>query len=313
MAMRLDSPISEVAISGPGAAAWGGDYGLVRRVIDGLTVQNSEPPDLDRIAGELGITVAHMQRVVQRWCGLPFGEFVRALGRGYVQSQLADAGNFLEGSTSSGRPPHAFDIRIAATISEDAQRRGAGLDVIYGFHECPFGLALVTVAGGGVCGLAFIDDDGEANRKVALDDMIGRWPRAVFREAPEDTGVVGARIFAASGTGRRDVVPVTLIGTPFDIRVWQTLLAIPMGRLISYTDIARHLGQPTASRAVGTANGRNPISFIVPCHRALRGDGTLGGYYWGLTRKWALIAWEAGRLMATRESHARRLSARARM
>jgi AraC family transcriptional regulator, regulatory protein of adaptative response / methylated-DNA-[protein]-cysteine methyltransferase len=147
----------------------------------------------------------------------------------------------------------------------------------------------------GVCGLAFVDHDGGESRRAALNDMMGRWPRAHFREASAVTRTVAMRVFGVAGDGAAEVVPVVLVGTPFDVRVWETLLLIPMGRLVSYANIARHLGHPSAARAVGTANGRNPISYIVPCHRALRGDGSLGGYYCGLERKRALIAWEVGR------------------
>lgn len=272
-----------------------GDYTLVRRAIERLTVHTDEAPDFDRLAGRLGVTTAHMQRTLQRWCGLPPTEFAHALTRSYIRSQLAAGGAVLDGGEPGVDRTHGFGIRIAATICDDAQRRGAGLGVVYGFHACPFGEALVMMAEGAVCGLAFIDDDAAESRSVALADMTGRWPQASFCEAPTETGAVAARVFSSSGTDRRDSVPVVLIGTPFDVRVWEALLAIPMGRLVSYADIARHLGRPSASRAVGTANGRNPISFVVPCHRALRGDGSLGGYYWGLARKRALIAWEAGR------------------
>jgi AraC family transcriptional regulator of adaptative response/methylated-DNA-[protein]-cysteine methyltransferase len=151
------------------------------------------------------------------------------------------------------------------------------------------------MTGGTICGLAFVDGNTLEGRQAALDDMAGRWPRAHFCAAPDETAPVAARVFGGPRAELREPVPVLLIGTPFDISVWQALLRIPMGRLVSYTAIARHLGQPSSARAVGTANGRNPISFIVPCHRALRGDGTLGGYYWGLERKRAMIAWEAAR------------------
>lgn len=298
--MRMDEPTiappATVPVGTPPAARpQDGDYALVRRAIDYLTTHTDEPPDLDHLAGQLGISVARIQSTLQRWCGLSPIDFARALTRTYIQSQLAAAGTVLDGGEPGVDRTHGFGIRIAATICDDAQRRGAGLGVVYGFHACPFGEALVMMAEGAVCGLAFVDDDAAESRRLALEDMIGRWPQASYREAPTETGAVAARVFSASGTGRRDIVPVVLIGTPFDVRVWNALLAIPMGRLVSYTDIARHLGRPSASRAVGTANGRNPISFIVPCHRALRGDGDLGGYYWGLARKRALIAWEAGR------------------
>jgi AraC family transcriptional regulator, regulatory protein of adaptative response / methylated-DNA-[protein]-cysteine methyltransferase len=290
-----DLSMSETVDLAPAGLTLAGDYALVRRAIERLTAHTDDPPDLARLAGRLGVTAAHMERTLQRWCGLSPTEFAHTLTKAHIQSQLAAAGTFLDGDEPSVDRAHGFGIRIAATICDDAQRRGAGLGVAYGFHACPFGEALVMMAKRGVCGLAFIDDDAEGSRRLALNDMIGRWPRASFREAQTETGAVAARVFSASGADRRDIVPVVLIGTPFDVRVWEALLAIPMGRLVSYADIARHLGRPSASRAVGTANGRNPISFIVPCHRALRGDGNLGGYYWGLARKRALIAWEAGR------------------
>ena len=124
-----------------------------------------------------------------------------------------------------------------------------------------------------------------------------RWPAARFIEAPERTAALVARVFEPEQWVPEQPVRLVLIGTDFEVRVWETLLRIPMGRAVSYADIARHLGQPTASRAVGSAVGRNPISFVVPCHRVLRSDGNLGGYHWGLTRKRALIGWETGRVM----------------
>ena len=117
-------------------------------------------------------------------------------------------------------------------------------------------------------------------------------------EAPDRTAPHARVIFNASKWSRDQPVRLVMIGTDFDVRVWEALLKIPMGRAVSYTDIARHIGSPSASRAVGSAVGRNPISFVVPCHRVLRGDGSLGGYHWGLTRKRALIGWETGRWRA---------------
>jgi AraC family transcriptional regulator, regulatory protein of adaptative response / methylated-DNA-[protein]-cysteine methyltransferase len=127
-----------------------------------------------------------------------------------------------------------------------------------------------------------------------------RWPKAHYVEAPERTAPHAKVIFNMSKWNKDQPVRLVMIGTDFDVRVWETLLKIPMGRAVSYTDIARHIGSPSASRAVGSAVGRNPISFVVPCHRVLRGDGNLGGYHWGLTRKRALIGWETGQI-ATRQ------------
>jgi len=127
-----------------------------------------------------------------------------------------------------------------------------------------------------------------------LAEMKGRWPLAKYVEAPERTLPYVQRIFDFRNWSPEQPVRIVLIGTDFEVRIWETLLKIPMGRAVSYADIARHIGCPTASRAVGSAVGRNPLSFVVPCHRVLRSDGSLGGYHWGLTRKRALIGWETG-------------------
>ncbi len=256
------------------------------------------------LANHLSVSTAHLEQVLGRWCGLSPNSFAAALTPGHIRRLLAASGTVLADSTG-GRPVHPFDVQVISTITDDAQRRGTGLEIAYGVHACPFGHALLTMTEGGLCGLAFTDEDAGESRSAALDDMMGRWPRARFREAPRETSRLSARIFGPIDRNIADAVPLTLIGTQFDLNVWQVLLRIPMGALVSYTDIARYLGQPTASRAVGTANGRNPISFVVPCHRALRSDGTLGGYYWGLGRKRALIAWEAGRAQAVKNGQFR--------
>jgi AraC family transcriptional regulator of adaptative response/methylated-DNA-[protein]-cysteine methyltransferase len=180
----------------------------------------------------------------------------------------------------------------------DYKRRGEGLEMAYGFHPCPFGDALLIATDRGVAGLAFVNEDIGQTRQDALADMMRRWPKAAYAERPDKTLPHARVIFDAASWGREQPVRLVMIGTDFDVRVWEALLKIPLGRAVSYTDIARHIGSPSASRAVGSAVGRNPISFVVPCHRVLRGDGSLGGYHWGLTRKRALIGWETGRAAA---------------
>jgi AraC family transcriptional regulator of adaptative response/methylated-DNA-[protein]-cysteine methyltransferase len=193
--------------------------------------------------------------------------------------------------------PHDRPVTLAAITSGAGQRRGEGLAMAYGFHASPFGEALLIVTAAGVAGLAFINDDIGQTHAETLADMMRRWPRATYAQAPERTQPHAAAIFGTGGRRRREV-RLVLIGTEFDARVWQALLRIPVGRAVSYTDIARHIGAPAAARAVGSAVGRNPVSFVVPCHRVLRVDGGLGGYRWGVTRKRALIGWEYGRLTA---------------
>jgi len=264
------------------------EYAFVCRAIDHLAALRAGPQAVGDLAARLSVSPGELEYALLAWCGLTRSAFAQALTIEHIRARLAEARSWPDGD---GRI-HAFELRIAGTITEEARRRGAGLDIVYGFHPSPFGEALLLMTEGGLCGLAFVDD--EADRQTALADMMARWPQARFRETPQDTRDLAAPIFAGSPSQSNQIVPLVLIGTPFDLQVWEALLQIPMGQLVSYTQIAQHLGRPSASRAVGTANGRNPISFVVPCHRALRGDGSLGGYYWGLTRKRAMIAWEAG-------------------
>jgi AraC family transcriptional regulator of adaptative response/methylated-DNA-[protein]-cysteine methyltransferase len=201
---------------------------------------------------------------------------------------------------SGGSRLHDLFVSHEAMTPGDYKRRGEGLDMAYGFHASPFGEALLIATERGLAGLAFVDEDKGQSRQDALADMMQRWPKARYVEDPARTAAHARQIFKPAEWGEDRPVRLVMIGTDFDVRVWETLLKIPMGSAVSYTDIARHIGAPSASRAVGSAVGRNPLSFVVPCHRVLRGDGSLGGYHWGLTRKRALIGWETGRVAATR-------------
>lgn len=276
------------------------DYGLVRRAIAFLSETWEEQPDLDRLANHLGLSPQHCQKLFKRWCGLSPKEFVQAVTADHARALLADSASVLEcahevGLSGGGRL-HDLFVDHEAMTPGDYKRRGEGLEIAYGFHDSPFGDVLLMATARGVAGLAFVDEDKGQTRADALADMTRRWPLAQFTEAPEQTKAEVERVFNPLKWAREQPVRLILIGTDFEVRVWEALLRIPMGKAVSYADIARYIGQPTASRAVGAAVGRNPISFVVPCHRVLRSDGGLGGYHWGLTRKRALIGWEAGRV-----------------
>jgi AraC family transcriptional regulator of adaptative response/methylated-DNA-[protein]-cysteine methyltransferase len=279
------------------------DYELIRRAIAFLSATWTEQPPLDRLAEHLGLSPAHCQKLFKRWCGLSPKEFVQAITVDHARSLLKGSASVfdtaLEVGLSGGSRLHDLFVSHEAMTPGDYKRRGEGLEMAYGFHASPFGEALLIATQRGVAGLAFVDEDKGQTRQDTLVDMMQRWPRARYVEAPAKIASHARQIFA-SEWNREQPVRLVMIGTDFDVRVWQTLLKIPMGRAVSYTDIARHIGAPSASRAVGAAVGRNPISFVVPCHRVLRGDGSLGGYHWGLTRKRALIGWETGRLAAAR-------------
>jgi AraC family transcriptional regulator, regulatory protein of adaptative response / methylated-DNA-[protein]-cysteine methyltransferase len=278
------------------------DYDLIRRAIAFLSETWTEQPSLDRLAQHLGLSPAHCQKLFKRWCGLSPKEFVQAITVDHARNLLGGSASVLDtayevGLSGAGRL-HDLFVSHEAMTPGDYKRRGEGLEMTYGFHASPFGEALVIATERGIAGLAFVNEDAGQSRQEALADMMLRWPKARYVEKPDATAPHARVIFNASQWRREQPVRLVMIGTDFDVRVWETLLKIPMGRAVSYTDIARHIGSPSASRAVGSAVGRNPISFVVPCHRVLRGDGSLGGYHWGLTRKRALIGWETGRVAA---------------
>ncbi|MBU2534310.1 MAG: bifunctional helix-turn-helix domain-containing protein/methylated-DNA--[protein]-cysteine S-methyltransferase [Alphaproteobacteria bacterium] len=278
------------------------DYDVVRRAIAFLSEHWTDQPDLDELAGHLDLSPAHCQKLFKRWCGLSPKEFLQAITIDNARGLLDGSASLLEcahdvGLSGAGRLHDLFVDHIAMTPG-DYKRRGAGLDMSYGFHPSPFGETLIVATARGIAGIAFVNEDIGQTRAEALDDMMRRWPDAAYGERSEATAPLVDQIFDPRRWSPEQPVRLVMIGTDFEVRVWEALLKIPMGRAVSYSDIARHIGKPSASRAVGSAVGRNPISFVVPCHRVLRGDGSLGGYHWGLTRKRALIGWETGRMAA---------------
>ena len=278
------------------------DYDHIRRAILFLAETWDHHPPLEALAAHLGLSPAHTQKLFKRWCGLSPKEFVQAITVDRARELLAGSASVLDAAhevgLSGGGRLHDLFVDHEAMTPGDYKRRGAGVAMSYGFHPSPFGDTLVMATERGIAGLAFVNEDANQSRAQALADMTRRWPQAEFRADQVMTAPLVRRIFDPAEWTPKRPVRLVMIGTDFEVRVWQALLAIPMGRAVSYSDIAAHIGKPSASRAVGTAVGRNPISFVVPCHRVLRGDGTLGGYHWGLTRKRALIGWETGRVAA---------------
>ncbi|VAW15447.1 ADA regulatory protein / Methylated-DNA--protein-cysteine methyltransferase [hydrothermal vent metagenome] len=282
------------------------DYALVARAVAYLTENAREQPGLDDVAAHVGLSRYHFQRLFTRWAGISPKAFVQALTLEHARYMLRDSASVLDAAYEVGLsgPGRLHDLFVTfEAMSPGAYKSGgAGLEMTYGFHDSPFGMCLAIVTKRGLAGLAFADEheapgqDGPCicpqGRLAALADMKGRWPNARFFEDPGATSPHVQAIFGRGDAGRRDL-NIVFIGTDFDISVWRTLMKIPQGAATTYSDIARHLGNPKAARAVGSAVGRNPISFLVPCHRVLRKSGHLGGYHWGLARKQVIIGWEA--------------------
>ena len=275
----------------------GADYEIVRRAIEKISLDYRDQPSLEELAAEVGETPLGLQRLFTRWAGLSPKAFLQAVTLDHARRLLDDGLPLLEASHEVGMsgPGRLHDLFVTheAMSPGHYKTRGAGLTIRYGWHVSPFGVALVMVTDRGLAGLSFNDAGHE---KEAFADMAGRWPNADFVEDMVATLPYASRIFDPARWRPDEPLRVVLIGTDFQVRVWEALLKIPMNRAKTYSQIAGEIGSPKASRAVGAAIGANPVSFVVPCHRALGKSGALTGYHWGLTRKRAILGWEAGKV-----------------
>jgi len=272
-------------------------YHVMRRAIE-LIDRAEGPLSLAELAADMQMSPAHFQRLFTQWVGVSPKRYQQYLAIGQARALLAERFTTLEtaqelGMSGTGRL-HDLFLRWEAMRPGDYARRGAGLTIRWGWFDSPFGAALVMGTEKGICGIAFAGETGE---DAAMADMTGRWPAARFEEDHARLRGWAHTAFGMAGQRGRaeEAVPLHLAGAPFQIKVWEALLNIPQGHVTTYAEIARAIGQPRAVRAVGTAVGRNPVSFLIPCHRVLRKSGGLGGYHWGLPVKRAMLAWEAAR------------------
>jgi AraC family transcriptional regulator, regulatory protein of adaptative response / methylated-DNA-[protein]-cysteine methyltransferase len=285
-------------VPGPLTAACS-DYDIVRRAIAHIRGNWRRQPEVDEIAEAAGVTPAELHHLFRRWAGLTPKAFLQALTLDSARQLLRDSASVLDASYEVGLsgPGRLHDLFVTHEAMSPGEWKsgGEGLTVSYGFHPSPFGTALVMATPRGLAGLAFSDAGEE---RPALDDMRRRWPKAAYAEDSALTAPMAQRIFDRKLWRPDRPLRVVLLGTDFEVRVWETLLRVPMGRATTYSDIAGSIGAPKAARAVGAAVGKNPISFVVPCHRVIGRSGELTGYHWGITRKRAMLGWEAGKVAA---------------
>ena len=268
-------------------------YIVMRRALD-LIDAAEDPLSLDDLARRMHMSPAHFQRLFSAWVGVSPKRYQQYLTLDHARTLLSKRHTVLEtaqnaGLSGSGRL-HDLFLRWEAMSPGDFARRGEGLTIRYGWFASPFGEVLAMGTDKGLCGLAFAEECGH---QAAWDDMAQRWPEARFLEDPDAIAPWVEAAFATRGEAR-----LHMIGAPFQIKVWEALLQVPTGHVTTYSDIARAIGSPRAVRAVGTAVGRNPVGFLIPCHRALRKSGGLGGYHWGLPVKRTMLAWESARTEA---------------
>ena len=272
-------------------------YDVMRRAITVIDTAEGNL-SLEDMAAQMGMSAAHFQRIFSRWVGVSPKRYQQYLTLGHAKTLLHSQFSTVDTAhasrlSGSGRL-HDLFVRWEAMSPGEYAKHGAGLVINWGWFDTPFGRAIVMGTDRGICGLGFAAEIGE---EAAVLDLRDRWPDAEFIQAPKrlDGWVKTAFGMETENAGK---APLLLMGAPFQIKVWEALLSVPSGQVTSYSQIAQIVGNPKAVRAVGTAVGRNPVSWLIPCHRALRKSGAMGGYHWGLTMKRVMLAYEAAKAEA---------------
>jgi len=289
--------ISSEKSTRPGArpSRRGDNYAPVATAIDYLVEHFDEGPTLEQTAASVGLSPAHFQRVFKAGAGVSPKRFLQCLAAGEARRAIHQGGNVLDAAFSAGLsgPSRLHDLFVVAEAMTPGayRKKGAGETIRFGLANGPFGAALIGATGKGVCWLSFF---GKASIEAQIDEMKADWPAARFVEDREAIQPLADRAFAfAQGAGAGEPVGLHVQGTNFQIKVWQALMRIPFGALVTYGDIARSLGAPRASRAVGAAVGANMISLLIPCHRVILASGVVHNYRWGAPRKKAILAMES--------------------
>jgi AraC family transcriptional regulator of adaptative response/methylated-DNA-[protein]-cysteine methyltransferase len=270
------------------------DYDRIEKAIQFIEQNLQQQPDLPTIASHVGLSEYHFQRLFTRWAGISPKRFLQYLTLNYAKELLAASHSLLDttyetGLSSPGRL-HDLFITYEAITPGDFKRNGEGLRIAYGYHQTPFGECLLAVTDRGICNLLFV---GEGERREAINAVAANWSGARLVEDAAQTQPYTDQLFAAAESTERPSFHLLFKGTNFQVQVWQALLQIPPGTAVTYGDVAKLAGRETAVRAVGSAIGRNPIAYLIPCHRVIRQTGGFGEYRWGAPRKKAILGWEA--------------------
>lgn len=278
------------------------DYLRIEKAILYLGENFRRQPSLREVAREAGLSEYHFHRLFTRWAGISPKRFLQVLTAEHARGLLRESTNVLDAAHAAGLSGpgrlHDLTVNVYAMTPGEMKEEGAGLTIRYGVHPTPFGECLLAVTERGICGLSFLcADSGER----AIDDLGVRWSRATLRESPRATKEIIGRIFDPARRGEGSPLAVWIRGTNFQVRVWEALVRIPPGCALSYDGVADRIGAPGAARAVGSAVGRNPVAFLIPCHRVIRKTGSFGEYHWGAPRKKAILAWEAAHFRNRRD------------
>ncbi len=277
------------------------DYERVEAAICYLETHALRQPPLAEIAAAAGLSEFHFQRLFSRWVGISPKRFLQYLTKEHAKRMLARSDTVLDsayeaGLSGAGRL-HDLFVTCEAVTPGEYRRRGADLEISFGFHDSPFGECLLATTARGLCNVSFVQEGG---RDPLMNGLKRQWPRAVLRHRPRQTAPLVERVFPFAPAQKPAPLHLHVKGTNFQIQVWQALVRIPLGEAVTYEDIARHIGIPQGARAVGNAVGRNPIPFLIPCHRVIRKTGLFGYYGGGPARKKAMLGWESARAQSYR-------------
>ena len=270
------------------------DYGRIEAAIHYLEQNFQDQPTLAEIAAHVGLSEYHFQRLFSRWAGTSPKRFLQFLTIQHAKKLLDESQSILDTAYEAGlsSPSRLHDLFVTheAITPGEFKQKGAGLTIQYGFHGSPFGECLIALTERGICGLQFV---AEGDREATLAELKASWPQAQFVADEGATRPFINPIFNLSEAEEKPSLPLYLKGTNFQIQVWQALLKIPVGTAVSYGTVAQLIGNPKASRAVGSATGSNPVAYLIPCHRVIQQAGKLGQYRWGSSRKKAILGWES--------------------
>ncbi len=273
------------------------DYERIELAIRFLQSHHHEQPALSEMARSVNLSEYHFQRLFSRWVGISPKRFMQYLTKEQAKHLLTQSKDLLSVSHATGLsgPSRLHDLFVTceAVTPGEYKQRGEGVEIRYGIHPSPFGECLVALTDRGICNLMFVQDH---ERDAAITFLRDNWPAAEFTEDYSGTRVVIEQMMELFQTRSSTPLRLFLSGTNFQIKVWEALLQILPGSVVSYEDVAIHIGMPGASRAVGNAISRNPIPVLIPCHRVIRKSGEFGYYRWGASRKKALLGWEMAKV-----------------
>lgn len=269
------------------------NYKRIEEAINYLETNFQRQPELDEVAEKVHLSPFHFQRIFAEWAGISPKRFLQYLTVDFLKTKLLESRNIVEAAEQAGLSSQSrvYDLftTLEAVTPQEYKQKGGGLRIEYGFHETPFGIALIGLTERGICWLSFVGSDEQPVSE--LEKMKEHWNNSVFHMNESVTEPLANKIFGGSNDNEKKL-HVLVKGTNFQVKVWEALLRLPMGSVTTYQDIARSIENPNALQAVGSAVGSNHIAYLIPCHRVIRKDGILGEYRWSSTRKKSIIGWE---------------------